>query len=370
MINTMSLSVLLFIIFSINGCALSALVHQEVKNGNVLFNRGIPRYEILKTPKDVLLSQLVASSSGFNCRVYEIIALDNNEPLEVCDVLVAYYDNVNYNSVFFYKGKYVGHGGIGTFPPRFKRQIEEQLAQEAERNKPKPSVVDSTPQPRPSLAQPIPPKREPVLKGSGSGFYINSDGYMLTNYHVVEGCSYLSTFKMGEKVSLSLISSDPVNDLAVLKSEQESLSYAQFRSGKGLKRGDEITVIGYPLRGLLSSDATATFGYVNALRGMKDDSSRMQISAQIQAGNSGGPVLDNGGNIVGVVVSSVSDKYLYERSGTIPQNANFAINGLFARTFLDAREISYKLASGSEELTKTDIVDKGTSFTAQVLCYE
>ncbi len=79
-----------------------------------------------------------------------------------------------------------------------------------------------------------------------------------------------------------LISTDPVNDLAVLKASFKVNSYAQFRGGKGLKRGAEITVIGYPLKGLLSSDATATFGYVNALRGINDDSSRIQISAQVQ----------------------------------------------------------------------------------------
>jgi len=120
----------------------------------------------------------------------------------------------------------------------------------------------------------------------------------------------------------------------------------------------------------LKGDATATFGYVNTLREMRDDSSRMEISAPIQPGNSGGPMLDSRGDIVGVIVSSVSDKYLYESAGAIPQNANFAINGLFARTFLDAREIAYSLSFDTTKLDRTDIVDKGTSFTIQILCYE
>ncbi len=81
-------------------------------------------------------------------------------------------------------------------------------------------------------------------------------------------------------------------------------------------------------------------------------------------------MLDEHGDIVGVIVSSVSDKYLYEKIGTVPQNANFAINGLFARTFLDAREIPYSLANDSRILSKTEIVEKGISFTTQILCYE
>jgi len=182
MINRVSTSVLLLVLLSIGGCGFVA------RDKNVLaINNNAPG-----TPKDIMLSQLYEPLNGFGCRVIATIPLDNFEPLEACFVTVSFSDPQNSNSVFFYKGKYVGHGGIGTFPPRFKRQIEEQLTQEAERNKPKPSVVDSTPQPRPSLSQPIPPKREPLLKGSGTGFYINSDGYLLTNYHVVEGCSYLA----------------------------------------------------------------------------------------------------------------------------------------------------------------------------------
>lgn len=334
------------------------------------------RNNAVGTPKDVLMSQLAKPMLGLPCRTIVTIPNDNYARLEACEYILTtdpkYHKS---NWVYFYKDKYVGYGDRRVFPGQFLEQRTRELAKELEETKPKPSDEETSPKPEPTVPEPAPVVAtvkpvQKVLKGSGSGFYINSDGHILTNYHVVEECSTVATFKAGESTQATIVSTDPRNDMAVLKSEQKASKFAKFRGGKGLKRGADITVIGYPLKGLLSSDATATFGYVNALRGIQDDSSKMQISAPIQHGNSGGPVLDTSGNVVGVIVSSISDQYLYEKTGAVPQNANFAINGLFARTFLDAREITYSLSSESEALSKTAIVDKGTEFTTQVLCYE
>ncbi|MDB4516633.1 serine protease [Crocinitomicaceae bacterium] len=318
------------------------------------------------TPKDVMMSQLEKPLTGFKCETVATIAADDYEPLEACVYILS--STADSNWVYFYEDKYVGYGDRRVFPRQFQELRAKQLAKEAEESKPKQPDQQETPEPKPATATTKPFERK--LKGSGSGFYINPEGHILTNHHVVDECGAIAAFRSGVSAPLTLVSTDPKNDLAVLKSGQKPPSYAKFRGGKGLKRGADITVIGYPLPGLLSSDATATFGYVNALRGMHDDSSRMQISAPIQSGNSGGPVLDNSGDVVGVIVSTVSDEYLLERIGSVAQNANFAINGLFARTFLDAREITYSLSSDTEALDRTAIVDTGTSFTTQILCYE
>ena len=140
-----------------------------------------------------------------------------------------------------------------------------------------------------------------------------------------------------------LISSDPKNDLALLKSKSSKFfKYGKFRGAKKVEIGEDIAVIGFPLKGILSTGATATFGNINALRGLADDSSKMQISAPIQPGSSGGPVLDSNGNIIGAIVSSINDKFLYENLGAVPQNANFAINGSFIKNFLDVRDVYYE----------------------------
>lgn len=208
-----------------------------------------------------------------------------------------------------------------------------------------------------------------ALKSSGSGFFINKDGYALTNHHVVDGCEELSTKIHGKEYPLTLIGSDKNNDLAILKIDNTINSYAKFRGGKGMKVGDDVTVIGYPLGEFLSTDASATFGSVNSLRGLHDNAVIIRISAAIQPGNSGGPVFDNMGNVAGVTVSSVSSSFLLRELGTVPQNINFAINGFFVMTFLDAYNISYSLSTQENELKRSEIAEKGISFTIPVFCY-
>lgn len=318
------------------------------------------------TPKSVLLSQLLEPTNGFNCRTVATIASENYEKLEACNVIwTLSLGQVQNNNVFFYKEKFVGTGDLNKFPVEFANTIAAGKVKKIE-NKPIPSTISDIPQ-KPTIESESVPKQ--ILKSSGSGFYINKEGFIVTNFHVVNDCSNIIAATQGKEEHLTLISTDPVNDLAVLQDETKVSNYGKFRSGNGIQTGSEIAVIGYPLKGLLASGPTSTFGYISALRGIRDNSSRIQISAPIQSGNSGGPVLDDNGDIVGVVVSSVSDKYLYEKTGTIPQNVNFAINGLLVRTFLETRGIDLVFSSGKRNLSKPEIVEKGISFTTQILCY-
>lgn len=238
--------------------------------------------------------------------------------------------------------------------------------------KPKPTIVE--PEPESTIAEPEP---EPTIaeskpreiKSTGSGFFINEMAYLLTNYHVVDECTELETVILGRSIPLYVIGVDPKNDLAILKADNPVKNHAYFREGRGVKAGEDIAVVGYPLSGLLSSGPTVTFGNVNSLRGLLDDASQIQIQAPIQPGNSGGPLLDDRGLVVGVVVSSLSDTYLLKNAGTVPQNINFAINGLFVRTFLDAHNINYKLAPKGNQLSKPAIAEKAVSFVTPIICY-
>src|SRR5271166_3985795 len=99
---------------------------------------------------------------------------------------------------------------------------------------------------------------------------------------------------------------DPSNDIAIIQSARPISRPLRFRTGDPLKPGDDIIVIGFPLRGLLSSAPTVTTGIVSSLAGLRDDRTRFQISAPVQPGNSGGPVLDKEGNVVGMVVSKLN----------------------------------------------------------------
>ena len=113
-----------------------------------------------------------------------------------------------------------------------------------------------------------------------------------------------------------------------------------------------------------------SFGYVSATAGLADDTSKLQISAPIQPGNSGGPLLDQSGNIVGVVVQKLDAIKMAKINGDIPQNINFAVKGEIAQVFMKAHKVRFKTAASKKKLENTDIAQRGRAFTVLVECYK
>ena len=138
---------------------------------------------------------------------------------------------------------------------------------------------------------------------------------------------------------------------------------AAFRTGRPTRAGESAVVFGFPLSELLASTGNVTTGIVTALAGLRDDPHQIQISAPVQPGSSGGPVLDASGHLIGVVVSKLNAVL-----GEVPQNVNFAIKASTAANFLDAHGIAYKSAAGEKALPIPDIVEQARGFSAQVLC--
>jgi S1-C subfamily serine protease len=209
---------------------------------------------------------------------------------------------------------------------------------------------------------------------SGSGFVVDRRGYVLTNNHVVNGCKSI-VMKASDSLPVPAIidAVDPKNDLAVLKTTRDiPLGVpARFRNqSKPGKLGESIGVVGYPLTGILSAEPKATFGQINSVAGANNDYTLLQISAPVQPGNSGGPVLDTSGLVVGVVVSQAS-LAVTKLTGSIPQNVNFAIRGEVAQIFLAARGIKIETAGDGWRPMKTeDIAAEGEKSTVFILCSE
>lgn len=204
--------------------------------------------------------------------------------------------------------------------------------------------------------------------GTGSGFFITKAGHILTNHHVINECSSIKIEKRGVVFDAILVGSDPVNDLAILKVTERISDVASFRSGKGIRVGDDIIVIGYPLIWQLGTGIKATKGNVSALTGMNNDVTIMQITAPIQAGNSGGPLLDSGGNVVGIVTSKLNEIAMVQTTGTLSQNVNFAIKSSTAQTFLDVNRIDYEVNKSKDKLETADIVEQSEKFTTLIQC--
>ncbi len=139
---------------------------------------------------------------------------------------------------------------------------------------------------------------------SGTGFVVSSNGHVVTNNHVVDGCvGDIKGNRTGEAAMvLRVVSSDANNDLALLQAPSATAfkDFARIRD-RSVRSGDSIVAIGFPFHGLLTSDFTVTTGIVSSLSGLRNDSRFLQISAPVQPGNSGGPLFDTSGQIVGVV---------------------------------------------------------------------
>jgi S1-C subfamily serine protease len=186
------------------------------------------------------------------------------------------------------------------------------------------------------------------LLRTGTGFLINSDGVAVTNFHVVQQCGAVSfQLKGAELLSATIVGSDAMNDLALLKVDAPpSAVSAIFEDEDRLEAGADVIVFGYPLLGQLSRAGNLTKGSVTALSGLRDDTRFFQMSAPIQLGNSGGPVLNSSGRVVGVVTSKLNAAHELKTNGDITQNVNFALKASVLRMFLAANNVSYVRGDG------------------------
>ncbi len=197
---------------------------------------------------------------------------------------------------------------------------------------------------------------------TGSGFRV-ARGFVVTNHHVIEGCSRLRV----NGVEAQVRAIDARSDLALLNTNLAGFN-ASLRSQRA-SVGEPVAVAGYPLRGLLSG-FNLTTGNLSSLSGIGGDTSLLQITAPVQPGNSGGPVLDSSGNLIGVVVSKLDGVKAIKITGDIPQNVNFAINANTLRSFLDSNTIVYDMASSEKILLTTTIAEKAKGFTVLVECWK
>jgi S1-C subfamily serine protease len=203
----------------------------------------------------------------------------------------------------------------------------------------------------------------------GTGFVVATDGYILTNAHVVPACKSISVrTPEGLTTDAALVTRDELSDLSLLKLAGKSAHVSTFREDRGVRQGDSVIAYGFPLAGLLSDQGNLTIGTVSALAGTGNDSHLFQISAPVQPGNSGGPLLDGGGNVIGVVSMKLNALRTAAATGDIPQNVNFAIKAGVARGFLDANGVDYRTTAETHELKTADVGDRAKKFTLFIEC--
>jgi len=198
---------------------------------------------------------------------------------------------------------------------------------------------------------------------SGTGFAVSRDGHFLTNSHVVNGCTSLSV----DGYSAQLVAESESLDLALLLSEEHPAKGFAVFSPTPARLNSDVTAVGFPLAGILSG-LNVTRGAVSANLGFGGDISGMQITAPVQRGNSGGPLLAADGEVVGVVVSKLDARLVADITGDIPQNVNFAIRGEIAKLFLFQNGVEPILGTTDAPVSPVELAELASNFTGFIEC--
>jgi len=252
-------------------------------------------------------------------------------------------------------------------------RLHEEIARLKEENKPQPTT------------EPSPPIR---TSSSGSGFFVSKLGHIITNEHVVSDCASITVGDDANKqIGVTLVETDKRNDLALLKISSTNMASAETKSlirklgisivplaSEGLLRsedvelGEDVLVSGYPYGDIFSNSIKVTKGIVSANRGIGDDTGQFQIDAAVQPGNSGGPIYDENGNIVGVVVAQLNKLKVAEAIGSMPENVNFGIKASTVRQFLTASGLPTKWSGRSTSMSTKNLAKIAKNQTVMVVC--
>jgi hypothetical protein len=173
---------------------------------------------------------------------------------------------------------------------------------------------------------------------------------------------------MSASAPASLVALDNEVDLALLRTDLRTPRIAALRSTPPLRLGESVVSFGFPLSGALSKEGNLTTGNVSALAGLRDDPAYLQMTAPVQPGNSGGPLLDAAAHVIGVVTAKLDAVAIAKRTGDIPQNVNFAVKAEVLRRMLRGNGVPFDEEASDRTLAAADIAEIARGFTVQVEC--
>jgi S1-C subfamily serine protease len=204
-----------------------------------------------------------------------------------------------------------------------------------------------------------PDNNKVVPAGSGSGFFVSSDGHIITNHHVINGCNTTKVSFKGNQIEAQILAVDKMNDIAILKTNIKPDSFFAI-SNEDVSLLEDVVVAGYPLGKQVSSAIKTHKGVVTALAGAGDNYSNFQTDASINAGNSGGPIMNQKGNIVGIAVAT------WVQDGV--QGVHFGIKSSTLKTFANSNSLKFS-SPNYLELSNKDLGKLITDATVYLECH-
>jgi len=213
---------------------------------------------------------------------------------------------------------------------------------------------------KPKKKTPDPDDNKIVAASSGTGFYVSNTGHIISNHHVIEGCNTVKLTFKGKEVSADVLAVDKMNDLAILKADLiPTKIYSVATEDASLL--EDIIIAGYPLGKKVSAAIKTSKGSITALAGYGDNYSEFQTDAALNQGNSGGPIMDQKGNVVGVAVANYG-----KQSGV--ESFNFGIKSSTLKTFANANGLKF-LPPNNRDLSNKDLGQLITEATIYLECH-
>jgi S1-C subfamily serine protease len=205
---------------------------------------------------------------------------------------------------------------------------------------------------------------------SGTGFFVSEDGYLISNAHVVEGGTQIRLVTNLGLLSAKVLNVDMANDLALLKASGR-FAPLPIISSRTVKLGGTVATVGFPDPGLQGFAPKLAKGEIAALSGAGDDARYFQISVPLQPGNSGGALVDERGNVIGIVSAKLDAAAALAATGSLPENVNYAVKSSLLLSFLESLPaVSAKLKVPATAGRKfEDVVKSAQEAAVLVLVY-
>lgn len=166
---------------------------------------------------------------------------------------------------------------------------------------------------------------------AGTCFSVAPDGLILTAYHLIKDANTVTVrFENGEELTAALEQVSANNDLALLRVPRPTSVYLRLSPLQNPKLGEPVFTLGFPAPSVLGAEPKFTEGTVSALSGPGNESTLLQVSVPVQPGNSGGPLVNHRGEVVGVITATAAILPFLQKTGSLPQNVNFAVKAGYA----------------------------------------
>ena len=213
-------------------------------------------------------------------------------------------------------------------------------------------------------------QQESQISEMGSGFFITDDGYLISNYHVVKDATQIRLFTSARLIDAKVVSVDTANDLALLKADGK-FSPLPIAASRSAHLGGTVATIGFPDPSLQGFSPKLAKGEIASLSGAGDDPRYFQISVPVQPGNSGGALVDERGNVIGIVSAKLHAAVALAASGALPENVNYAVKSSLLLSFLESvPDVDAKLKEPSTADEKfEDVVKSAQDAAVPVLVY-